>query len=804
MNKEQLIKKIALEFSVDEIEVSRYFDSIFHTISLAFKKNRNVNISEFGKFILRTKLSEDGEKTKAISFIPAKYFAIDVNYNFSNLIPVKIRTLDEKSLKEEIREPSDIEEVLLIESEFDVIEKEISSIDNFLTSSYEKNLRKELLIDNREDEVFEGEIPEDLNIISEDDTMDPLKAEQLKIRLSEALEKEKIGREKPIAEEITEEEIQQDLTAEVIEGDMNIESDTPLESMGGSIEHLEKLLEEISEYEPEISEEEEAVEENVEDGEIVQEENAEKESNPNEIRRNEFENLEDLPDGIASGDKDEKSSEKKISSEESEQSNDIIKDEIASEENAEEEYSSFTKVDDLSLKDQTVFKDSDMFIIDTEKIKEFEEKSLQDESKPQETEPDSKKIDIKPIEKKTDIKADIPGKNIELEDSYVKPENDNIRELKDELQRMLFEREKILNEIKKLEDDPNIVSDIEGLINKFSGEPDDLLDIKLKNTDSNEVPDKKDKIPEHGETFEEHINKLADSTPYLFSSDKGKLSIDEKSVGSIDAFEKDFDNPEMKIFGKLMDEPRSGGEEEEINFNNLVTYKEQYKDISKSHKSIDTITPAKLSDAFTDIESSSLNQNKDNDRGLEEHKIKDYNDVFKPVDKYVLPKVSKELEQPAILIEKPHQKKNMKKVFISIIIFIIIIIVFFVFFEIFSKKTEPTNKKDNISSYSESKGTKNSNEAPVNTEQKYSGEEKIIYQENDIYFKQNARGVFIQIGTYATEKEANIKTFLLKSQNLNVEVEDVNLGKNEHVFRVKVGPYKDLEDAKTAFESIKK
>jgi nucleoid DNA-binding protein len=131
MKKDLLIKKIASEFNVDEILVSEYFDSIFGTLAAAFIKNKNVNISEFGKFKVKTKKDEEGEKQKTVLFSPVKKFADDVNYNFSELMPVQIRLMDSGTLASGAGEDYDeefAEEVLLIDFDEEYVSEEKAKV----------------------------------------------------------------------------------------------------------------------------------------------------------------------------------------------------------------------------------------------------------------------------------------------------------------------------------------------------------------------------------------------------------------------------------------------------------------------------------------------------------------------------------------------------------------------------------------------------------------------------------------------------------------------------------------------------
>ena len=92
MSKESsdLIKEISSELNLDEIKVYNYFIEIFNTLKINFQKDKNINISEFGKF-----KPKDGK----LNFSPVKKFAEDVNYYFSDLKTVTVRALSVSEFK---------------------------------------------------------------------------------------------------------------------------------------------------------------------------------------------------------------------------------------------------------------------------------------------------------------------------------------------------------------------------------------------------------------------------------------------------------------------------------------------------------------------------------------------------------------------------------------------------------------------------------------------------------------------------------------------------------------------------------
>ncbi|MCX6163873.1 MAG: HU family DNA-binding protein [Ignavibacteriae bacterium] len=199
MKKKELIKKIAEEFDLEEIKVSEYFDNIFETLAITFAKNKNVNISEFGKFKVKTKLSEDGVKQKTVLFSPVKKFANDVNYNFNELSPVQIRVLDDKDRK------------------FKVGDEEYS----------EDEVEEIILIDFDEERVTESENPPEEILIPEETKQEILHEEIPREEKTEKTEEEILIPEETVhevSEEIIPEEITEERKQEVIPGESPVES----------------------------------------------------------------------------------------------------------------------------------------------------------------------------------------------------------------------------------------------------------------------------------------------------------------------------------------------------------------------------------------------------------------------------------------------------------------------------------------------------------------------------------------------------------------------------------------------------
>lgn len=115
MTRDQLIKNIAKELSVDELAVAEFVDAIFDTLILTFLKGKNVTITELGKFRIQKK--REGEYiTKRLIFTPVKKLSDQINKNYNNLPIVKLRIVDFKS-KDSIPEVGEKEFIYIMEDE---------------------------------------------------------------------------------------------------------------------------------------------------------------------------------------------------------------------------------------------------------------------------------------------------------------------------------------------------------------------------------------------------------------------------------------------------------------------------------------------------------------------------------------------------------------------------------------------------------------------------------------------------------------------------------------------------------------
>ncbi len=122
----ELIKRISDKFGVEEIEAGMFVDRIFVSMVNAFKKDKKINIPEFGKFNVVNK-TIDGIRQRYVVFSPAKNFADLVNKNFTDLEPLVVSAFNVKrkeilKVKEIIHEAGEDEYLYF---EFDISGEEI-------------------------------------------------------------------------------------------------------------------------------------------------------------------------------------------------------------------------------------------------------------------------------------------------------------------------------------------------------------------------------------------------------------------------------------------------------------------------------------------------------------------------------------------------------------------------------------------------------------------------------------------------------------------------------------------------------
>ncbi len=102
MTKEDIIRSISEEFKISELESISFYENIFRYIESSFRKNRNLNITDFGKFNIIEKPGKTGEKMQHLKFSPAKKLATEINYNYSNLAKILFKDIEESLNRDRI------------------------------------------------------------------------------------------------------------------------------------------------------------------------------------------------------------------------------------------------------------------------------------------------------------------------------------------------------------------------------------------------------------------------------------------------------------------------------------------------------------------------------------------------------------------------------------------------------------------------------------------------------------------------------------------------------------------------------
>ena len=158
MTKEQIIRSISDEFKISELESIQFYENVFQYIEGSFRKSKNLNISDFGKFNVIERTGTDGGKVNSVKFSPSKKLATEVNYNYNNLAKILFRDIERNINKERIlslgeeniyREEAPVESAEVFdrysEEEKDFIEEQVnltSSNKNAGLSDLEQRVRK--------------------------------------------------------------------------------------------------------------------------------------------------------------------------------------------------------------------------------------------------------------------------------------------------------------------------------------------------------------------------------------------------------------------------------------------------------------------------------------------------------------------------------------------------------------------------------------------------------------------------------------------------------------------------------------
>ncbi len=794
MKNRDLIKKISNEFNSDEIQVSEYLENILEALAAAFIQNKNVNISEFGRFRIKTKQNKDGEKQKTVLFSPVKKFANEINYNFSELRPVQMRLIDERDTAERRSDTEytedEVEELVLI----DFGEEKISKPEK----------AEEILIAESEEEEV---IPKEETVKEEEEVLIPEETE------GEALIKEETEKEEEIlipektADEISEEIIPEDID-EIIRQIITKEEI----SATGETEEKPEVGEEKTEVIimqdrimanltlisiPEIRFDE--LEERIrlketayKDHKIVSEaitiikpkETAE------EIPADVTEEVkteviaEDIPD-IKSGEEIieyEEPEETEIK--EIERPADIFHEE-------EEEVQSIATGLTESIEKEETSKTSLELEAELLRMLDERKKILEEIRKLEDAEAD----EIIDIDKKQAINADEKPNLFEENIIDLSKQNVFVDESGNVFEGLLkdFENQpETIEEEEKTTEEP-----VKGEISVSEKEEEIKEDIKEEVTEESEEKEIKgeevkrdsESVPEIGaeHSQDKDMNDLEGLFNSIYGGSGEDLAQTETGVSA------GTGNEEMKIFDKLLDEQvkeeellkgpteKSDSEKELKTFNELesmfVDFKTEKTEEIKTVKDEEIVLPVKKTDT-----------------------IKTYDDIFNLVE----PNGKKEEEKTKeVKKEEPEKRFSLTlRLVIGIILLIVIIFVSVIFYQnVIRKASEESPQTQLIPS--DSTKTSGSDSVIFADTNKIvdASEEEVVYDDSSFVIKYSEEGFFVQFGKFENQFELAKKIKELKDKNITMSYEEVKL-EDKQYYRIKAGPYKTLREAKAIIPKL--
>lgn len=834
MKKEILIKQIASEFNVEEIKVSEYFDGIFETLAAAFIKNKNVNISEFGKFKIKTKKDAEGEKHKTVLFSPVKKFADEINYNFSDLAPVQIRLLDSAGSISAVEDFEDYEaeEILLIEFDEEpgkLTEEVTSQQEEILITEEEKTEipliekpKEEILIPEQEKpevptletekkdkeiliheavtaEIPAEKIPEEEKSVefSLDEESKRIAGEIEKIKFPEkifvynkedlkpveilsAAKKTSLDSTLYIKEKPTEEKPQNIFAADEIKTDETITPAQEEEKIDDEIEKLKALF----------SETKGAAEENKELPEAKIEETPKEET--------------ELPSEIKEADSYENISEEPQKEPESVTGQDVFPDETIYTEKEDSEENEPEEIQETP---------SDNAVI------EPEEDAVTEKEKPDE---------------------EIPKTSLELEA---------------ELLQMLEERKKIIEEINKLEnydledvvdisgpktngedetpklhdestlDRPkqNIFVDDEGkifedLLNLISG--DENLKTELPKEEETTLSEKEEIIPEPEKDEIKNIEQEEknDDSP----KEENRLFLEESGLSNLENIlsglpekvsepqEKQEEetppqitnNLELKVFDKLLSEPEEAPAEkrieperknEESELTSMSDLEEMFRNF-KTEKSEDEAIEEKRREEIPEVKTpEEIAETKET--------IKTYDDISNLMGT----EKPKEVEKPKETVHEEPQKKKLHPLIRLGILLGIVVLIIFTFIFIYEKlvyKSSESPKQLPISSPVDSTKTEGSDSVIyADTNKTADIDEETVFEKEDKVIKESPKGFYIEFGEFENQFVLAKEIKTLKDKGITPGYEEVK-SEGKTYYKMKLGPYNSLKEAKSILQKL--
>lgn len=834
MKIEEIIKKIASEFNEEETEVSEYFDNIFESLALAFLKNKNVNIGEFGKFKVQTKSDEEGKKQKSVLFSPVKKFADEINHNFTELSPVHVRLLSEKLLAEKLSgdfsRDEDSGEIILIDFEGN----------EFSPTEEKPDVYKEALIpeETEQEAVFskdEQKIKEDI-LIPEDGSHEIVYSHEEHTIKEEILIPEEKKEEVLIREEKNEEVLIPEVKKEEVSSFASIVSEieeSEPEIIDDIIVHKDKILALLSKIN--------IIQNTIPDfDEIISLKklisiDKKVHSVISTIVKIDKENEQVFETKLMDeGETEifipEKSLDERISLEEAKPSELIEEDkveEIKQEEAVEETIADSEEIPTEKteeIKEEQKEIEEKHAEINQEKIKEEQEKNLINkelESKLLNMLDERRKI-IEEIRKLDEINSEdflnIPRPKEKTPEEEEKPTNEEEKEKPkqnvfidedeslDKPKQNIFVEEdaKQLEELIKYLEFPSEIS--EGDIIK----EDEREEPKIVNNE--ETPEEKteEKIPDDIKPKEEIVNEeiQKDSDAKELENLFGTIYEEKKEtddLSGISEAQPHLNNLEMKVFDRLLDESSDKTEEE--------------KPIPDEVKNEEQTSIKELEDLFVNFKTEKTEDEIIKEKEVPEKKeeekaevkktdtIKTYDDIFSLIEPNGNKKNGKNQEQQQPLLaqqEEPKKKmSNDLKIIIYSAILIVIIIISFVLYRKSIYTPVKENKKLPLTAPIDSVRTSGKDSVVFADTEKVNKApaDNVVYEENDIVIKESDEGFYIFFGSYLSQFELAKKIKELKAKKIYPTFDEVNEN-GKQIYRLKIGPYETLNQARNIIPKL--
>lgn len=759
MKKDFLIKQIASEFNVDEIKVSEYFDGIFETLAAAFIKNKNVNLSEFGKFSVKKKTDEEGERKKTVLFSPVRKFAEEINYNFGELKPVQIRLLDSAASPEyqSIEPEEEAEEILIIDFE-----------DLAISSSESEEV---LIHEDSEPEVpvLETEMQKEKILIPESDKPEipTLKTEERK--------EEILIHEKPRAEIYTEripEEIDSEVKVkpgeEVIPYNIEVEKARIIEVINSV-----KFPERIPEFTAQGTKEFKTA------AKIISREATAY------IKDEKPETIIPLTDKI----EEEIEQLKAFITEEIQEENITTEETPVSAGNREEEITGESKQDIFA-------EEKSEEIITGQQKEETPKTSLELEAELLQMLEERKKIleEISRLEKSdTDDVVDISGPKTTEEE---KPKLHDESTL-DRPRQNVF-----------ADDEGKILEELLGLISgegktDLTGQAE--IPPEEKNVSSeNFIQEEKEEI-KHGEEEKKESESGEKQEDIISGTDAGLIKPDnifedlfdkpaeEQTAPETEEIKVPSFNAEMKIFDRLLDEPiiPSAEEKPEKDENGLTSFSE-LEEMFRSFKT-ETDEEKTVSQKPAESEPAAIQEKTET--------IKTYDDITNLIDV----KPEKKAAEPAAEEQESPKKKitPAARMAIVMVTLLIAIIVFVILYQKFVNKSPEQNMQIPVPHPADSTQTKGSDSVIYADTNKSAGQEEAetVFEKDGKLIKETSKGFYIEFGEYDNQFVLAKEIKALKDKGITPGYEEVK-SEGRTYYIMKLGPYNSLKEAKSILSKL--